>query len=88
MEYLCALELKNGRIPEGINRRMVYWKAEEFQKFAFPASEYILCGILPDHEYHIWLLAVRITEMVFGCGRNGLTTSKNVASWVDRIIAM
>lgn len=59
---------------------MGYWKAEEFQKFTFPASEYILGGILPDHEYHIWLLIVRITEMVFGCGRNGLTTSTYVAS--------
>ena len=35
-----------------ISRRMGYWKAEEFQKFCFPASEYIFGGILPDKYYH------------------------------------
>lgn len=70
------VELKDGRIPEGITRRMGYWKAEEFKKFTFPASEYILDGVLPDKHYNVWQLIVRITEIVFGSGRNGLTTSK------------
>ena len=49
---------------------MGFWKAKEYQKFAYPASEYILGGI---QEYHVWLMIVRITEMVFRCGRSGLT---------------
>ena len=52
---------------------MGYWKVEEFQKFTFPPLDYVLGGILPDQEYHVWLLIVRITEIVFNCGRNGLT---------------
>ena len=57
LELLCNFaELKDGRIPDGINKRMGYWKAEEFQKFTFPASEYVLGGILPDQEYRVWLL--------------------------------
>ena len=35
--YKCLpLELKNGRIPEGISKRMGNWKTEEIQKFVFP----------------------------------------------------
>lgn len=68
------IELKDGRVPEGITKRMGYWKAEEFQKFTFPASEYVLDGILPDEHFNVWQLIVRITELVFSCGRNGLTT--------------
>ena len=65
------------------------WKAEELQKFAYPASECVLgkslphllldihaylryfCtlgGLLPDNEFGVWILAVRITELVFGPG--------------------
>lgn len=39
-------ELKNGRVPKSVTR-LGYWKAEELQKFAYPASEYILGGLLP-----------------------------------------
>ena len=52
---------------------MGFWKAEEYQKFTFPASEYVLGGLLPDKEYHVWILMVRITELVFSCGRSGWT---------------
>ena len=41
------------------------------QKFCYPASEYVLGGILPDDEYHVWILVVRITEMIFQIGRSG-----------------
>ncbi len=67
------IELKNGRVPEGITRRMGFWKAEEYQKFTFPASELVFGGILPDEEYHAWVLIVRITELVYSCGRSGWT---------------
>ena len=65
------VELKAGRIPDGVTKRLGYWNAEEFQKFAYPASEYVLGGLLPDREYHAWVLCARITEMVFSTGRSG-----------------
>ena len=66
-------ELKDGRVPTGITKHIGYWKAEEFQKFVYPASECILGGVLPDSYYHAWVLLVRITEMVYNTGRNGWT---------------
>ena len=32
-----------------------------------------LGGLLPDNEFGVWILAVRITELVFGPGRAGFT---------------
>ena len=52
---------------------MGFWKAEEYQKFTFPASEYVLGGILPEDNYHTWVLMVRIIELVFSCCRCGWT---------------
>ena len=69
-----SLELKDGRLPEGISHRLGFWKAEEIQKFAYPASELILGGILSDEQYEVWVAAVRIVECLFSCGRNGITT--------------
>lgn len=54
-----------------MTKRLVFWKAEELQKFCYPTSEYIFGGLLPDNEYHVWVLLVRITEMVYSTGRNG-----------------
>jgi len=65
--------LKDGRIPEGITRRMGYWKAEEYLKFTLPASEHVLSEVLPEQHYNTWILMVRIVELVFGCCRNGWT---------------
>ena len=45
--------------------------AEELQKFCYRASEYVLGGILPDDEYHVWILIVHKTEMIFQIGRSG-----------------
>ena len=56
-----------------MTHRLGYWKAEDFQKFAFPASEFVLGGVLPREEYHIWILAVRLSELVFSTGRFGWT---------------
>ena len=58
---------------QGLTHCLGFWKAEELQKFAFPASEYVLGGLLPDEEYHIWILVARLTELVFGAGRYGWT---------------
>ena len=65
--------MKDGRIPEGITHRIGFWKAEDYQKFTFPVSEMVLGGVLPDNHYHVWVLIVRIVELVFSCGRNGWT---------------
>ena len=71
--YNLSLELRDGRIPEGITKRIGYWKAEDFQKFTYPASEYVLGGLLPDEHYHVWITLVRITEIIYNTGRNGLS---------------
>ena len=65
--------MRDGRIPEGITHRIGFWKAEDYQKFSFPASEMVLGGVLPDNHYHVWVLIVGIVELVFSCGRNGWT---------------
>lgn len=38
-------------MPEGITRHMGFWKAEEFQKLTFPASECMLEWKLLDEKY-------------------------------------
>ena len=45
-------ELKIGCIPDSIHH-MGFWKAE-YQKFTFPASQYVFGGILPEVNYHTW----------------------------------
>ena len=50
---------------------MGYWKAEEYQKFTYPASEYVLAEILPEHNYHAWIMMAHIVELAFSCCRNG-----------------
>ena len=71
--FLYYTELKNGRIPTGLTSWLGHWKAEELHKFAFPASEYVLGGLLPNEEYYIWILVACLTELVFGAGRSGWT---------------
>ena len=73
LTYFITIELKCGRIPEAVTKKLGYWKAEDFQKFTYPASEYILGGLLPESDYHVWITFVRITELVFNTGRNGWT---------------
>ena len=72
---VLLLELKDGRVPEGITKRVGYWKAEDFQKFTYPASECILGGLLPDEHYHVWITLVRITEIIFNTRQDGLSST-------------
>ncbi|KAK3730443.1 hypothetical protein QZH41_012645 [Actinostola sp. cb2023] len=62
------------RLPRNLEA-MGSWKAEEFQKFAFPASEFVLYGLLSDNDYKVWAPIPRMVECVFSCGRNGWTDS-------------
>ena len=83
MDPCIFSELKDGRIPDRFSR-MGFWKAEEFRKFTFPASECVFGGHLPDEVYNVWVLIVRITEMVFCCGRNGI--SGGMLKLLDKLI--
>lgn len=47
------------------------FEEEEYQKLAFPASEFVLNGLLP--ELKIWAPVPRMVELVFYSGRNGWT---------------
>jgi len=67
-------ELKDGRMPSGFDKRRGHWKAEEYQKFCFPISEWILEGLLPPEEYEIWSTLPRLTELHYVSGRNGWTS--------------
>lgn len=58
-------ELKDGRTPNGLANRLCYWKAEEYQKFSYPASEVLLSHLLQPDDYHLWQLTCRMTELVF-----------------------
>ena len=53
------------QLPALFTKHLGYWKAEDFRNFAYPASEYCLGGLLPDREYHAWVLIARITELLF-----------------------
>lgn len=59
------LELKDGHVPRGLANHLGNWKAEEYQKFSFPASEVILSNFLQPDDYHLWQLTCRMTELVF-----------------------
>lgn len=66
-------EFTSGRQPVGFHTRRGHWKAEEYAKFAFPASEAVLDGLLPDKEFEIWTNIARLTELHFHTGRFGWT---------------
>lgn len=48
-------------------------EAEEYQKLAFPASEFLLNGLLPEEELKLWAPVPRMVILVFNSGRNGWT---------------
>jgi len=64
---------KASRIPNDITT-IGFWKAEEYQKLAFPASEFVLEGLLPAEVYEVWAPIPHIVEIISNCGRNGWTT--------------
>lgn len=59
----------------GVTKCIGYWKAEEFQKFTYPASECVIGGLLLDSYYHAWIAFVGITELVYKTGRSGWTAN-------------
>ena len=65
-------EFMSLRYPTQLSR-IGFWKAEEFQKFAFPISEYVLGGLLPNNHFEAWECLVRIVEYMYCQGRSGWT---------------
>lgn len=65
-------EMKSSRIPRNANH-IGFWKAEEWQKFAFPISEVLVHDLVEEEGFAIWQCAARIVEYVYGQGRNGWT---------------
>ena len=62
-------ELKGDRIPKSCSKTG-HWRAEEYRKCAFTASECILGGLIDDEQFKIWVLA-EMAEMMYYYGRNG-----------------
>jgi hypothetical protein len=67
-------EFKDGRLPVGFHKRRGHWKAEEYRKFCFPASECILEELLPPEEFEVWTTLARLVELHYVIGRNGWTS--------------
>ena len=61
-------ELKDGRVPKSVSK-IGHWRAEEYRKFSFPASECVLGGLIEDKQFEIWVLVSRMAEMVYFYGR-------------------
>jgi hypothetical protein len=75
-------ELKNGRIPTAVGKDgkgFAYWKAEAFQKFAFPMLECVMESQIQNQDLEILCLVSRFTELHFHSGRDG---------WTDNMIEM
>lgn len=67
-----STDYRSSRLPINFES-MGYWKAEEFQKLAYPASEFVLNGLLDGEEYKAWAPVPRMVEFVFNAGRDGWT---------------
>lgn len=46
-------EFLSSRYPSRLSR-IGYWKAEDFQKFAFPVSEVVLGGPISEEHFQTW----------------------------------
>ena len=67
-----SAEFLSSRYPAQLFR-MGFWKAEEFQKFAYPISEVLLGGLLTNKHFETWECLARIVEFLYCQGRNGWT---------------
>lgn len=67
-----SAEFLSSRYPAQLSR-MGFWKAEEFQKFAYPISEVLLGGLLTNEHFEAWECLPRIVEFLYCQGRNAWT---------------
>lgn len=68
-------KFKCSRIPKGIEKRFGYWKADDFNNFAFPTSETVLSGLLSLDQPKEWLCITRMVEFLQNHRRHGWTES-------------
>jgi len=71
-EMPWTTDYKSSRLPTHYEY-LGFWKAEEYQKFAFPASEFVFHGLLTEDQYKLWAPVPRLIEFVFNAGRDGWT---------------
>ena len=69
-KFSWSSDLRASRYPSSFNRTG-FWKAEDYQKFAFPASELVLGGIIDNQDYEVSETLPRIVEYLYHHGRNG-----------------
>ena len=65
-------DYKSSRLPTDFEG-MGYWEAEEYQKLAFLASEFVFSRLVTEDEYKVWAPIPRLVEFVFNAGRDGWT---------------
>lgn len=65
-------DYKSSRLPTDFEG-MGYWEAEEYQKLAFLASEFVFSRLVAEDEYKVWAPIPRLVEFVFNAGRDGWT---------------
>lgn len=51
-------------ISKGIEKRFGYWKADDLNKFAFPASEIVFNGLLSHDQQEEWLCIAQMEEFL------------------------
>lgn len=72
-DFPWTTEFKSSRIPRGIEKRLGYWKADDLNKFAFPASEIVFNGLLSQDQQEEWLCIARMVEFLQNHARHGWT---------------
>ena len=80
--FLWTPEMRASKYPSGIMSRLGYWKAEDYQKFCFPASEVILYDQMPADEFQCWSLLVEMVTMVFNCCRTHGWTYRDIKLFI------
>lgn len=71
--FIIAKHKKTGQILFNFKFINYYVAAEEYQKLGYPASEFVLEGLLSPEHGEVWAPLPRIVEFVFNCGQNGWT---------------
>ena len=74
-DFPWTTEFKSSRIPKDMEKRLGYWKADDFNKFAFPASEVVFSGLLSHGQQQEWLCIARMVEFLQNHARHGWTES-------------
>ena len=55
-------DYKSSRLPTDFEG-MGYWEVEEYQKLAFPASEFVFSRLVTEDEYKVWAPIPRLLNL-------------------------